>query len=270
MWADEEKRPFLNIGVALCLSLAIATVLFVLGGGENRSTMRESAFTVVLQFIGVALLGTAIGATFRNQQEKLQQRREDADKVAETEHARKEFQKADVGRVGDAYRLVKEARRVLRAGGLTDTYGDPPGSLSEKQLETYDQVMVTISKAQHALDALCVEIDAFDEEGNLKQLVRTLKAMERYLSDLITEHERVRPNLSLAYAELKELNRFTRDKSESVVDRDSPDEFLERFRSPYRIAIRELARSVDIHPLLRQYVPRLRSAGHLSRALPLR
>ncbi len=205
---------------ALILITAVEVVLWVWASEDSRSSMREALFGALLNLALVAIIGGGVAALC-----KWIEREVEASRMRAA--GRIQF----LARLGDAYRSVKGVRRMLRADGVIGNVFNQNPELSPIEVERYDHHMARVNDAQLELEALRDEAWALPDIATISGLDSHLRAMERYLGDLISEYERFRPSKPIKRSDLKCLNAFADPLDKS--------DFRSRFVAPHN-AVRVL------------------------------
>ena len=195
----------LLFGVTLVFGVAVALVLTLLMTTTDpkvNGEMRVEVLKYLLQFTVIIIVGGAVAALFR-----YAERRRDEKKI------RSEIRTDYLQRLGALYRHVKASRRTLRAEGLTTKYASAPKTISGKQAEIYKKQMIELNDAQLELEGLKIEANSVPAFVSLPELSGTLKQMEDYLRQILTEYENHRPlidsNHTVHFADLERLDEFT-------------------------------------------------------------
>jgi hypothetical protein len=199
------RSTIVLLAVVLVALLVAAVLLYGSAGAETRADMRLELFKGVLQLAGVVIVGGGIALLYKWIEHSWESAREQA-----------ELRRRYIARLGDAYRAVRQARRILRACGIKGAGGGPGATLTELQLDCYDEQMLAISREQLALEALGIESQHFPATPDAKALTAELGVMARYLGRLVTEYERYRPDGPVALRDLVRLREFTRGAGEDA------------------------------------------------------
>jgi hypothetical protein len=193
-----------KIGMWICLVLAglsltcIALLFFFCRDLKNGSIEFEAAKSL-LQIGVVSVIGTVLSLLvhqYQNEAEALQKKTEadrlDAEKQRDEHRKCLEYREAlllsVLSKTIDAYNRTKRARRLLR-GRAISTRGETKVVLAEE----YDKWFDAINDAQLDLESLVHDIKTSEKAFSRPELLReSLRSMEKYLNDLITEYERSR------------------------------------------------------------------------------
>lgn len=218
-----------TLAVALVALVILELALYSDASPDRREPMRLELFKSGLQLAVIVIVGGGIALLYKW-----------VERNWETRRTQSELRKHYVARLGDAYRGVKEARRLLRASGIRPLPGAAPSILSEGQIDRYDEQMRTISQEQLALEALGIESENFPLAADSKSLTSEIRKMERYLGRIIDEYEDVRPQSRLDLGHMKRLSEFTGEPDEHRDARVGT--FQENFVKPHYRAIKLVAR----------------------------
>jgi hypothetical protein len=227
MKQDDRFSPAAIVTVLILVIILVSIVDYTLhenAGSEARESMRLELFKSALQLAIIVIVGGGIALLYKWVEHSWDARREQA-----------ELRRHYVSRLGDAYRAVKEARRLLRAGGIRPVPGSSPMILSDEQVARYDQQMVVINKEQLKLEALMIESRNFPPVADSRLLTQEIRRMESYLGKIIDEYEDVLPRESLDLRQMRRVAEFT---GESDAQRDRRlGTFQQNFVHPHYRAI---------------------------------
>ncbi len=227
----DDRRWIVGIALVLAAVLAVVGVLalslYTAATPTARESMRVELFKNALQLAIVVIVGGGIALLYKWVERSWETSREQAD-----------LRRRSMERLGDAYRAVREARRVLRACGIRGATGTAEGALTDAQLACYESQMTRISREQLKLEALRVESQHVPLGVDGAALGAEIGAMERYLGRLVTEYERYRPEAEIYLDDVKRLREFTRGSGEDTGPIDPRAGTLqENFVRPYYRAL---------------------------------
>lgn len=214
------RRLMIAIGVGASLSMALAVVLIVWHDASVRA-VGEQAYTTLLQFLLVAVLGGGVSVMYQAFNREADRRTERLRREQERAEALRETRQRYSGELVAQYNIVKRARRLLRATALTAG----PELLNRRvRLARYDELMLTVLDAQLALETMSRTVGAaggpFEQEHDLAD---NLCRAEGYLRSLITEYEEIMPRAEhgdVAVREMPELAALVGPYAEGVRFRD--------------------------------------------------
>lgn len=145
-------------------------------------------------------------------------------------------------RLGVVYRRVKDARRLLRAAGLTTKFENSPVTLSEAQANAYNKEMQNLNHAQLELEALKIEAESLPAFVSINQLKENLEDMEKYLRKILKEYEKTSPILDsgirIYWNRLGDLDEFTESAKKKT------KRFNTQFSDPYYRAIKLISQNL--------------------------
>ena len=212
-------------------ALIAAASLYWAAQPDTREAMRLELFKGALQLAVIVIVGGGIALLYKWIEHSWETAREQA-----------ELRRRYIARLGDAYRAVREARRLLRACGIKGAGGAPEAALTGSQMDCYDEQMAKISREQLALEALRIESQHFPPSADSEALTAELGVMARYLGRLVSEYERYRPEGPIALRDLARLREFTRGAGEDAGRIDPRAGTLqEYFVKPHYRAIARIA-----------------------------
>jgi hypothetical protein len=227
MKQDDRFSPaaiLTSLGLLLLLLTIAGYVLHQNAVPEIKESMRLELFKSALQLAVIVIVGGGIALLYKWVEHSWEAAREQA-----------ELRRHYVSRLGDAYRAVKEARRLLRAGGIRPLPGSSPMILSAGQVARYDEQMVVINKEQLRLEALMIESRNFPPVAGSRLLTQEIRRMESYLGKIIDEYEDFRPRETLDLRQMRRVAEFT---GESDAQRDRRlGTFQQNFVHPHYRAI---------------------------------
>ena len=170
----------------------------------------------LLQVGVVSVVGAVVSMFVFEYQRERQNADKNRDFRKKSIEYREELLKTVLSRAMDCYSQTKRARRMFRARGLQRL-----DDLAVVDPEEYDKCLDSINDAQLELENLARDVrNSGPAFTNPELIVRNLRAMEKYLSDLIGEYERQRGTLMLREGkvmldELTYLNQFLIAASQS-------------------------------------------------------
>lgn len=228
---QDDRRWTMGIAAALVgalIAVGIVTAsLYTTAAPAARETMRVELFKNALQLAVVVIVGGGIALLYKWVERSWEASREEA-----------ELRRRSMDRLGEAYRAVREARRLLRACGIRGATGPTGAALTGAQLACYDEQMTRISREQLKLEALRVESQHIPLADEGTALGAELGVMERYLSRLVSEYERYRSGAAVSLDDLRRLREFTRGTGEDTGPMDPRVGTLqENFVKPYYRAL---------------------------------
>lgn len=196
----------------------------------------------LLQLAVVIIIGGVIAALFK----AVEQEREQSRVRAET---RADYLK----RLGNLYRNVKAARRLLRAGGLTLKYeNNSDNIINQNQVKLYENQIEQINEAQLELEGLKIEAKSLPAFVPIGDVHIKLKLMEDYLRKILNESEATQPLLQngkdIKFCELERLNEFTGTTKGEFEFKDNT-ESVYRFKTHFSKPYYEVVKSVSTYLL---------------------
>jgi|GEM_PF-3356725 len=287
---SKEAKELIFVLIVVIAIICISIIIFALGIDKNilpvhqrvpinKDSLRFEIIKALFQLLFVAVVGTYVTYLFRKKEEankrKYERAEEDRKKeearIEETkkikyekeeemrkkEEARSEIRIDYLKRLGNIYSHIKEARRALRAGGLTSKY-TPSGQIRiEGPLEgLYFEQINIINKYQLELENLKIEAMCLPAFIHMSQLEGYLGFMEDYLRKIITEYEEFWPRIkkkdAITLYNLTFLDEFTgkthgtfdfapyrsRDDRKDKADRNP---FKKIFSDSYHDTIKEIS-----------------------------
>ncbi|MDJ0647424.1 MAG: hypothetical protein QNJ60_01850 [Xenococcaceae cyanobacterium MO_188.B19] len=173
---------------------------------------------------------------------QVQQRQKEAEQILKQDQLRAEIRTDYLKRLGVLYRRVKDARRSLRAAGLTTKFENSPDTLSDAQANAYKKEMQNLNHAQLELEALKIEAESLPAFVSINQLKENLEDMEKYLRKILKEYEKTSPILDsgirIYWNRLKDLDEFTETAKKKT------KRFNTQFSDPYYCAIKLISQNL--------------------------
>lgn len=235
-------------------------ILFIPGvwGGKGPidypipNTVRLEIIKGLLQLLVVVVIGGSVAYFFKLQEENRKKALEAEAEARKEDKLKSEIRMEYFKRLGNSYRKVKNARRILRAGGLTSKYNNTPLALSEMQSVLYIQQLEELNQAQLALEELKIEAGSLPAFIDIDNVPGCLKTMEEYLRRLLKEFERVSPLLKskqqVDFMSLERLDEFTgtTDRDFKFLDPDPKKccRLRKDFSEPYAGVIKTLSENL--------------------------
>jgi hypothetical protein len=243
-----KARRRLRLALAALFVLSIAT-LWLFFRNAQANTVKFEIARAVLQLGVVSVIGAVVSSfTF-----DYQQARQSEDRTKELYRKnleyREELLKSTLAKTVSVYADVKKARRLMRARALSHE-GHPEIVVLAAP---YDSYMGVINDEQLEIENIAGDIEtSLPAFTNPKLLMDNLEFMEKYLGDLISEYEKLRPtfrgtdplkNLSEMPALDEFLNFLGRARDGATTD----SKFKKQFVIPFR-EIKKGIRSDLLHP----------------------
>lgn len=180
--------PLWLILVGLFVADVLALIVVALVWGTPRNTFQFELAKGLLQAGLVVVLGAALSLLIeRNRSQRdLDEKLREEDR--ELREYREEFIKTTLGRATSSYSALKRARRLMRALAIIRLDGD--ASQEAVLAEHYDAQMFEINSAQLEFENLAHDVKTSASLFSDAEAVRRpLKALDSYLSRLVTEYE---------------------------------------------------------------------------------
>jgi hypothetical protein len=231
MKQNDRSSPAVILTILAAVLIIVVIVDYALhqnAGPDTRESMQLELFKSGLQLAIIVIVGGGIALLYKWVEHSWDATREQS-----------ELRKHYVARLGDAYRAVKEARRLLRAGGIRNVPGSAPALLTAGQIAHYDQQMAVISREQLKLEALMIESRNFPPVAESRLLTQEIRRMESYLGKIIDEYEDIRPRESIDLRQMKRVTEFTGEPDPQADRRFGT--FQQNFVHPHYRAIRLVA-----------------------------
>lgn len=260
--------------VTILLVVFILTLLFIaffsfhfdfiltslLDDKSIKDTIRFEIIKSLLSLLVVALIGGLITYLFKSREETRKREYDRQDERRKQEQIRIDIRMDYFKRLGIIYRNIKNARRTLRAGGLTTAYQSnqdqvKPLSVSGTLLSLYKEQMEVVNKYQLELEGLKIESKSLPAFVHLNNVYTYLGTMEDYLRKILNEFEAKSPLLNsespVYFNELERLDEFTGRTTKNRVFKFSGGEppaiyyrFTESFSNLYDKVIEEIGKNL--------------------------
>jgi DNA-binding transcriptional MerR regulator len=201
-WTMRTRAYFAAIGLIFVAALAIA--YWASGRLDRaRTDINGEIFKNALQIAAVAIVGGFVALLYKEAQEQQAAKRQ-------LDETRKDF----LRKFRKVYFDVKKIRRLLSVAGLTEKFQNPPIELSDAQLNSYRENMLTLNELQLSFEDLNSEVDiCLCHHMKTEGISKELRRMEQYLRSLVREFERFGGNRSaeskIKFESLAELRNFT-------------------------------------------------------------
>jgi hypothetical protein len=205
--------------VVFIITLLAVYNIWLSAGSTTKDTILVEVVKAFFQLSIVIIIGGLVTAFFKYAEQIRSENLANAEHERQKNRARYEIRVDYLLRLGSLYRVVKSARRSLRAVGLTTKFKKPPQNFSETQCELYKEEMQRLDNAQLDLEALKIEAENLPDFVKINGLSDKLGTMEDYLRSITREYEEFWPTLdskeNVLFAQFKRLNDFTGKKSGS-------------------------------------------------------
>ncbi|QEC44486.1 hypothetical protein [Pseudobacter ginsenosidimutans] len=190
----------------------------LLDDNSIKDTVRFELIKNLLNLSLLTIVGGLIAYLFKSREIAQKREQDIKDELRKQEQIRIEIRMDYFKRLGNIYRNIKNARRALRAGGLTTAYlngqDDPPALLIRGvYLDLYREQMEVVNKYQLELEGLKLESRSLPAFVHLSNVHIYLGTMEDYLRKILNEFEAVSPLLksgkAVHFKQLERLDEFT-------------------------------------------------------------
>ena len=182
--------PVSRLITALVLAFCTSVLILVLMPKPLPSTLEMEIAKALLQLGVVSVAGVVLSILVF----EYQRARNNADKQHEVERRALEYRedllKATLSKAMSCYSQAKKARRLFRAKGL---YRYEDMSIDIVIPDEYDKCLESLNDAQLELENLARDVNNSQQAfSHPTKIVKSLRTMENYLSDLVGEYEKKR------------------------------------------------------------------------------
>ncbi|MBV4504228.1 hypothetical protein HU751_005155 [Pseudomonas sp. BW13M1] len=207
------KKIILTFIILMLVSIGVIAIL-IYTGAANKTSSANDTVKAILQVVIVSGFGAWVSVLMSDYQLRQQAKEKEREVRRMKLEYREVLLKSVLSRAMDAYGKAKTARRLFRGRGVAS-------NSRHLVLEQYDHFFDQINAAQLELEVLARDVRAsdrtFSEPGGLDQ---NISKMEKYLGELISEYEQLRPQFSdpmtsFTISDLPRLEDYIRPSAQS-------------------------------------------------------
>lgn len=223
------KVIFISLAIIFIVSLT-ALVILASNYDVSKDTFGRSITDTLLSIISVSVVGTLLSLLLEDYTRKQSEMEKQKEKRQLLENNRDQYRKEVLQNLNKLYANTKNARRMLRAKGFAVPYYKNEDDNKLLSLAVYDLHMDAINDSQLELESIRQEIttnkSCFSDDS---LITGSLKAMDEYLGELVSEYEVNRPAFSgnpptLRIGQLTEMKKFL-----SKTKKEDMEGFKKRF-----------------------------------------
>lgn len=255
---DQQPKALLAITLGVVVALVLIAIASYQVPGKDMGKLWLEVFKSALNFLLIAIIGGLVSHLIRQQEKSRDEKTARQERERQEQTALQTFRADLLRQLLSTFHRVKDCRRRLRRGGLTNTSDlamgltvahAAPAAMTQNQLKdrikVYGESMDTLNSAQLDVEILRSEVKSFPKAFSKHEEIQNhLKEMESYLRDLLYEYQRSWQGLlsdppTVAFEDLQALLDYTGNFNES--------DYLERFIKPKEHALMLIRE--DILPL---------------------
>ena len=226
----------------LVLTFVVSVTLLAIMPTPAPGTFSMEIAKALLQLGVVSVIGAVVSLLAFEYQREQQNADKNRDEARKSLEYREDLLKTILSRATVCYSQMKKARRMFRARGLQRL-----GDFALVEPEEYDKCLESINDAQLEIENIARDVKSSERAFTHSELiVKNLRAMEQYLSNLVGEYEKQRGTLLL------------REGKVMLDDLDRMSEFLltanqSQFKPQFIVSFHEVQQAIRsdlLHPNL--------------------